>query len=389
MSELNWVFRAVLVFFMLLTPFNNLYFYALAVHPIDRSASTIADVTASWNVLHHYTYMSLPLSLFACALAAVAKPLGGGRHTAVVVTAGLVASYGSAVTELVGNYRAGNDFFLALGYPWVMMVFVFPPIWWCLVRMSGKVAALPSVELSDFLVNAIGMQGIRESIPLLVMAARSASCLQTAGDNPVLCDRLVLANMFPSGYLAFFAVARLASVVVPEEVKERHVLSLRKVATLDITKTQFAECMGYTVTLLCVIFFVLNAKKDFSPPDHIEVTAMWVTGIVGGASILFVVTWKGCRVMMDIRRLSRDGVLPPQASALSPNFTEVKWDALAVLLILPVPSTCAMFAATSNYLYIDVLRTYLPFAIVVYSYSIFFRPRRKGTGDGDTGERRS
>ncbi len=111
--------------------------------------------------------------------------------------------------------------------------------------------------------------------------------------------------MFPSGYLAFYSAVRILSSTIPSAVLSRHTLSLRRVAVFDITKEQFAECVGYVVTLLCVLFCMLNAKKDFDVPEQFKITSIWLAGIFGGASILFVVAWKGAKVIMDVRRVKR------------------------------------------------------------------------------------
>ena len=81
---------------------------------------------------HFYVYMTLPLSLFGCALVAVSQPKQNGAFFVATIVAGLTTSYGSAIMELVGNTRAHNNVLPINVYPYFMMFVVFPPLWLCL-----------------------------------------------------------------------------------------------------------------------------------------------------------------------------------------------------------------------------------------------------------------
>ncbi len=147
---------------------------------------------------------------------------------------------------------------------------------------------------------------MKQAIPIIVLlSARSFSCLQTAPSDPALCERLILGDMFPSCYLAFYTAVRLFFNAVPRSVLEQHTLTLRRVATLDISKGQFAECIGYMVTVLCVLFCILNSKKDYSRPPQSHITYLWIAGILGGVSIFLVFGWKCYRIFMELRRLDQ------------------------------------------------------------------------------------
>ncbi len=138
-----------------------------------------------------------------------------------------------------------------------------------------------------------------------MLGARSISCLQSSSSSPLLCERIILGNMFPSFYLAFYSSVRLFSHAVPRAVLEHHALTLRRVAKFDITREQVAECIGYVVTLLCVIFCVLSAKKDYTPPPVEQITALWLVGVFGFVVFFALVCWKGFLIFMDVRRLNR------------------------------------------------------------------------------------
>lgn len=151
---------------------------------------------------------------------------------------------------------------------------------------------------------------------------------------------------------------------------------------MDITKSQFVECFGYILTLVCVLYCMLNAKKDYGAPFPIQITLLWLVGILGGASILSVVCYKGIKVVLDVRKFNRGEKFASSGHLFddNSNYSEIKWEFLAVFSILCVPVSSLLYAVTLNHLYITILRIVLPFAIVVFTFSMFFRPRRKDRG---------
>lgn len=155
-TELHWTFRGCLLVFMLLCPLSNLYYFTLAPKA-DANVTNLTERVELWNVQHFHVYMVLPIALLSCALAVCSQPKYG-FYTRLVIIVGFLASYGSAILELIGNYRAENKFFIKIGYPWFMMICVFPPLWWSLRHIHRKIAELPPEKLSLFLVDSIGIQ---------------------------------------------------------------------------------------------------------------------------------------------------------------------------------------------------------------------------------------
>ncbi len=111
-----------------------------------------------------------------------------------MIAVGFAATYGSAILELIGNVRCGNKYFIKVGYPYIMMFVIFPPVWWSLRHIRIKAGDLNVDELSAFLLDSVGFKGIKEAIPILVFGMRSFSCLQTGASSTVLCQRLILSN---------------------------------------------------------------------------------------------------------------------------------------------------------------------------------------------------
>ncbi len=142
-----------------------------------------------------------------------------------------------------------------------------------------------------------------EAIPIIILGTRSFNCLRKSEHSPIFCERLVLGNMFPSGYLAVFSAVRLFSYAIPPTVLAKHTFSLRRVATRDISRKQFVECLCYILTLLCVIYSA--AQVNFTEASRGQIASLWLVGILGFVSILFVVAWKGIAVVKDMRRLKQ------------------------------------------------------------------------------------
>ncbi|GMH98487.1 hypothetical protein TrVE_jg9990 [Triparma verrucosa] len=343
--------------------------------------------TRDEKVMEFWGWIIIPISITAMGISFFLKPRREDR------------AYKVALIFQYVLFAFVSEFLAVVGYDFAMFQIIASSArslcWLALLKFGLKcrshVARLSDEDLSKFLTNDVIFGGML--VGLGQLAFLMFASIQCDGNNNTDDWRQCRRTLYSQGGLSFlvalFTIIKLASGVVPKRILDKHVISPKKVAAMDLNAEEAVQFFGLAIAAGCALWPLGNygAEGDFgnNADGKVEMYAAFIVPSIGGFCLLLTAVWKAVVIRGQIRREAEETGRLHQGQFISENSALVEdssfWFCIGVLTTNYESSIIIATAVTMDESYKTLAIVSLPIAILMYLGSLFCQPRRKSPKD--------
>jgi len=211
----------------------------------------------------------------------------------------------------------------------VRMIF-WPLTFWIGLRIRSKIARLSDEKLSNYIALYVFRGGMIMGLgQLSFLLFASIQCHITAsaeGESWRTCRRTLYSQTGLGGMICFFILLKAVSGMAPRHLLEKHMVSLKRVVTMNLNVYEFTTFAGYCTVVCCGLFLLGNygAEGDFH--TKWEERFCFIVMALGTTSLLVISVWKGILIRKDMKleeSLAAKGHNPEQHEARQDDSFEV------------------------------------------------------------------
>ena len=178
------------------------------------------------------------------------------------------------------------------------------PAWWVLLKFRKRLAALPSEELSNYLIDNVIKAGLGALTPMLFLSFDTMSCLLDSGLSVAVeeCAALSMIEQYLSFYLYVALVLKLCSQTVPTNVRKQVEIQIYQVASFNkMVLRQRVQCILAFFTIICAIFLISHSGSSYASARNEDVLN-WI-GAAGALSATVALTLEMRQLIIVHRRI--------------------------------------------------------------------------------------
>ncbi|GMH75834.1 hypothetical protein TrLO_g15657 [Triparma laevis f. longispina] len=373
-----------LLTFLITISFTLVYFY----RTFFASGLIEAEIRDFW------LYIMAPLCLTAMNISFVLKPRRRDlKYRVFLISQYVIFTFFGPILSVISNSYSADSLMWSGVFLVPAPIMLYVGLWF-----RNLVAELSDEDLDRFITQDVVRGGVFVGLGQLVFLI--FSCLQCYSDHfstgraeveynvTVSCERTLLSQVGLSYMVWMFSLAKLFFGAVPKSVLRQHIVPLKKVVIMRLSKSQKFQTLGVFVAGICALYPLANYGSE----GHVKYKGEKIFSILlpaCGCVCLFATalwTFKSVRGDMN-RNTTTVGTLsgiPMQRSAVSNSDFLITgasnfwfYTGVAASMVEPILLT---LAATTLDDYFETLGVVaLPFVLLVYSAAFISQPRRRGT----------
>ncbi|GMH95309.1 hypothetical protein TL16_g13124 [Triparma laevis f. inornata] len=179
--------------------------------------------------------------------------------------------------------------------------------WLALLKLGmvfrSSIANLPVKELSNFLINDVVMGGMIIGLgQLALLTFASIQCDGEAGGDWRECNRTLVSQVGLSGMVALYTTIKFVSGVVPERILEKHMISMKKFASMRMNAEDIFQGFGLLIAGVCAVYLLGNYGTEGDFYNAAERYYTLIVPGVGAGCLLLTAVWKAVDIRGEMRR---------------------------------------------------------------------------------------
>ncbi|GMH73979.1 hypothetical protein TL16_g06338 [Triparma laevis f. inornata] len=264
-------------------------------------------------------------------------------------------------------------------------------VWWFMLYIAMKarerIANLPDSELSHFLTNGMMKGGLLIGLgQLIFLTFASIQCkanAAVANKDWRECNRTLASQTGLAALVTMFVVVKVLSGIVPKKILDKHIVSLKKVVTMDLNLNESVQCVGLSIAGFCALYLLghYGAEGDFY--NEVEKWTIWSVIFSGCSCLLGTSVWKLFVMMSEMKQRRMEGEEEEEEEEENnenePALTEASqfWFVGGIVATTLHSMNDIATAITLDEYYETISTITLPFVLLAYGGSFFCQPRRR------------
>ncbi|GMI17818.1 hypothetical protein TrLO_g1780 [Triparma laevis f. longispina] len=183
-----------------------------------------------------------------------------------------------------------------------IIVCLYFPAWWVLLKFRKRLAALPLEELSNYLIDNVIKAGLGALIPMLFLTFDTMSCIWDADIEVAAeeCAALSSIQQYLSYYLFTALMLKLCSQTVPLNVRSQVETQMYQIASFRKMVLRQRVQLGLTfITGLCAIYLISHSGSSYAAQKNEDILA-WLGA--GGALTATIALTMELRQLVIVHR---------------------------------------------------------------------------------------
>ena len=170
------------------------------------------------------------------------------------------------------------------------------------MKSRTHVAKLSGEDLSTFLTDDVILGGVFVGLTQLTFLMFGSIQCYGNTDEWRDCNRTLYSQAGLSFMIGTYILIKLASGVVPKQILEKHVFSLKKVVAMRMNSEEAVQAFGLSIAGMGTIYLLGNygANGNFEHDDELH-SIVNVT-IIGAGCLLLTAVWKFVVIRREMSR---------------------------------------------------------------------------------------
>ena len=168
--------------------------------------------------------------------------------------------------------------------------------------VRSKVGDLPDKDLSDYIIKHVYKDAML--IGLAQLAFLIFSSIQCEGNksNYKDCNRTLYSQSGLGLLVATFTIIQLVGGIFPKHILEKHVVSIKKVVSMNMNAQEKFQAFGFLIVAACVMFLLsaYGSEGDFN--NEAEGHFMICMVLLGWGCLFLIAAWNFSVIRQELKR---------------------------------------------------------------------------------------